>query len=155
MDNLLATFSLTPADARMIPIGCVLFFLLWKLLSAKLFTPFLQVTETREAMTTGAAAAADEKVALAARLNEEIDERIRSTRVDAMRRKLDTVAAARAKAQQILERAEGGAAEQIKSARKEIADSTAALRAKSLERADALASELVTKLRSSDQVERR
>ncbi len=54
MSSLLETFSLTEADAVMIPLGTVLFFCLYRALSLKFFAPLVDLIEDREQRTTGA-----------------------------------------------------------------------------------------------------
>lgn len=54
MASFLQTFSLTEADAVMIPVGTVLFFLFYRALSAVFFGPLVGLIEEREKRTSGA-----------------------------------------------------------------------------------------------------
>lgn len=54
MASILKTLSLTEADAVMIPVGTLLFFLFYRMLSTVFFKPLVALVEEREKRTTGA-----------------------------------------------------------------------------------------------------
>jgi F0F1-type ATP synthase membrane subunit b/b' len=142
MDELLRTLSLTRADAYMIPVGTILFFLLWRLLDVTLFGPYLQLAEMRERMTTGAFADAEAMEREAAERNGESDARTFEARVAFVKTKMERVNESRREAQAIVEQAERAAAEQLKSSRVALKEEIDTLRRENLGRAELLASEL-------------
>lgn len=54
MASFLHSLSLTEADALMIPVGTILFFVFYRSLSPLLFKPLVELIEERERRTTGA-----------------------------------------------------------------------------------------------------
>lgn len=105
MEEILAFFTLTVRDAQVIAVATVLFFLFVAAMGKYLFRPLIALMDAREAATSGATASADDLIREARELDRSVEERITQVRVDAMKKKLERVAAARARADDIVRRA--------------------------------------------------
>jgi F-type H+-transporting ATPase subunit b len=141
-------FSLTAQDAQMIPFGALFFVGLWLLLGRFVFKPFLALVEARERATSGAVDAAKEKIAQANELRQSYEQKIGAVRLEAVRQKLDVVAAAKKSAAHVAEEAERNAQEALKQGRANIARDVAEVRNRSLADADNLAEMIVQKVKS-------
>jgi len=120
MENILKLFTLNTTDGLMIVVGMIFFYVLWQTLRRVFFEPYIKLAEAREALTTGAKREASAKQSQADKLFEQVDERLRAARVEAMTRKLNVLTEARATASAIVESAEKEAAEALKAGREKI-----------------------------------
>jgi F-type H+-transporting ATPase subunit b len=98
------------------------FCLLWAVLGNLLFKPLFQLLEEREARTSGDEQAAVEKRHESKELAAQIEEKLRIARVDGAQLRDSRVAQAKKEAQEILDRANTHAAEELKRAEKMIAE---------------------------------
>lgn len=146
LEKILSTFDLTQADASMIPVGIVLFFLLWKALGNVIFRPYLRVTENREMLTIGAENKTISSIKEAAKINEEIDQKIHAERTEAMIQKLEYLSAARKEAAKIASEAEAEAQSYLSTKRAEIKAAQDSTLKSSGEMAKRLADEIASKI---------
>ncbi|RIL10754.1 MAG: hypothetical protein DCC75_03695 [Proteobacteria bacterium] len=149
MEDLLKSFDLVPNDLAMIIFGAILFYALIRLLEKALFTPYVDLIEAREQATSGAEKTAKSNAQEAERTMTGYQARITDERVEAMRKKLSMLAAAKAEAAKIVEQAEAEAAEEIKKVRKDAADKLEALREASRREAENLAGAVLDRLKGA------
>lgn len=143
MENILKLFTLTLTDGVMIVVGMIFFFLLWQTLQRVFFEPYIRLAETREGLTTGAKKEAGTKQHQADLLFQQVDERLRAARVEAMTRKLTVLTEARTKAAAIVESAEREAAQTLKQGREQIRTDVSQSRSSSLASVRDLANSLL------------
>jgi F0F1-type ATP synthase membrane subunit b/b' len=117
LTDVLAAISLTPLDAKMIVVGTVFIFGLYRALAKGLFTPVLAHVEQRESVTEGALFTADQMRQKAQALRARYDENLLQTRIEANRVKADIVAKAKQDASAILSEAEAVAARELSAGR--------------------------------------
>jgi len=151
MDTLLKFLSLDPRDALMIPVGTVLFFLLWKTLERKLFRPFLALIEAREAATSGAVETAQAKRVEAQEKSASYDRQLTEARISAMRGKLSALSAAKTEAAKIVEQAEGQAQQVLSEGRAAVTRDVQSLRAETLGSVDSLSQMIVERITQAGQ----
>ena len=123
MEGILKTFDLTMIDGIMIPICCLLFFVLWRGLDKFLFSPYLKLFEARELLTTGAVAHSQSLESRANELSHEYEAKMVDARMAAMKLKLELTNKAKLEASAILEKAEQDAKQVVSKAREAIASS--------------------------------
>ena len=133
MTELLKTFDLNLEDLKMIFVWAVCFVAIWQLLARTLFGPYIKLAEEREAVTTGAEINAKEQNKLADELTAQFEDRMTVARVNAMKIKLAALNKARTEAQGIIEKAESGAQDKLKTNRDQLKVRLDAMR-KDLER---------------------
>jgi len=148
MESVLKLFALTVQDVQMIPWGALFFVVLWQALSRILFKPYLALIEAREAATSGAVETSRDKLAKAAELRSAYAERLNGARVDAMKGKIEKVAAAKKEGAQVVEKAELAAQDALKQGRADIARDARTLKDQSLRDADALAEMIIEKIKT-------
>ena len=139
-------FDLLPQDLWMIPLGGLLFFVFWKLLTVILFKPCLRLVELREARTEAAFDTAEEVTLKATQAETDYEQKLLDARIEAMRQKLSDLSKAKSKAQEIVTEAQTTAQSKLEAARAEAERQAEALRADTLAQADSLADEVVQKL---------
>ena len=115
--DVLAAISLTPLDAKMILVGTVFIFGLYRALEKGLFRPVLAHVEQRESVTEGALFTAGQMKQKAQALRARYDESLLQTRLEANRERADIVANAKQEAASIVAAAEGVAASELASGR--------------------------------------
>lgn len=152
MRELLKTFDLVPFDLLMIGIGATLFVIYWKALSKVLFDPFMKLLESREASTEGAVDEAAEIKNRAAALSNTYNEKISAVRITSMEERLKKTGEARKKAQEIIDKAEGHAQEQVRKVRWEIQQNISTLREDALKNSESLASLVVSRIEEGGSV---
>lgn len=150
-DDVLKLLDLTPLDLQMIPLGALLFVLVWRGLTRYFLTPYLRLLEAREQSIHGAqdAAVAIEEQARAVRIQYETQ--LLNVRSAAMQAKNERLAVAKKEAQQIVDQAQAGAQERLKTLRAEIAQRITALRNQSESEAEMLANSVVERVLSISQ----
>lgn len=146
MVEILKTLSLEPIDVPMIAVCAVLFLVLWKSLNKTLFAPHLALIETRERLTTGASTAAQEIKNKADQILSGYNSKIMNARVDAMQRKLEVLAAAKAEGAKIFDSAEAEAQELLRKSRWDTAQKLETLKSESFKDAEKMADAIVAKL---------
>jgi F-type H+-transporting ATPase subunit b len=120
MEAFLKNFDLVPQDLRMILLGAVLFVVLWKLLQAVLFAPYIKLLEAREAASTGAQATAQRNNADAQETLAKYNEELTAARVAFMGARNEAIERAREQADQIVGKAEHEVRQTIEAAHKEV-----------------------------------
>jgi len=143
---MLKTFDLTELDAMMIPVGVILFFMLWKLLGETIFKPYLAVTEERERQTIGAESEASSSVIEAEKINNELDSKIQNAKTDAMLQKNEVLSKARKEASQLIAQAEEETQKFLQAKRTEIKNSQASAMKSNAELAKKLSDEIASKV---------
>lgn len=119
-ESILNTFTLKPIDAWIIPCSAVGFYCLYRILSAKVFQPYLEFLEKREASSSGAEVSAREILEKAENLTLEYENKLQSSRVELMKEKIKVLSDARSNAEKIILEAEGEAHKEISNVRVEI-----------------------------------
>ena len=104
------------------------FLVLWSVLGNKLFKPYFRLLEEREARTLGDEQLAVEKRHEAKQLAADLEEQLRTARLEGIRRRDERVSKAKAEAQVIVDRAAEQASQELKRAQQQIAE----LKAKAL-----------------------
>lgn len=127
-ESILNTFTLQPIDAWIIPCSAIGFYVLYKILAAKVFGPYLAFLEQREASSSGAEVSAREMLEKAETISQDYEKKLQSNRVDLMKEKLRVLSEARTMAEKIILEAEGAAHKEISKAREEIKKSEQANR---------------------------
>lgn len=148
-NSLLKTFNLTPLDAQMIPFGIVFFVAFWQVLKALLWKPYLALIEAREQATVGSENLAIKLTQDAAQAQARYEDEVLRARVAAMEKKLQLLSEAKKGADQITEKAEAEAQEQIRNARWETAHAVDKIRADLPKEAEKLAGEMIARVSSS------
>lgn len=115
--NVLAAISLTPLDAKMIVVGTVFIFGLYRALEKGLFRPLLTHVEQRESVTEGALFTAGQMKQKSQALRARYDENLLQARIQASREKADIVTNAKQEAAGILAAAEAQAAAELAAGR--------------------------------------
>jgi F-type H+-transporting ATPase subunit b len=146
------SLKLTPTDLIFIPVGSFLFFVFWKLMENAVFDPFLALHEAREAATEGSQELAQQKLAEAARLENEAEEQLNLARREAVQLKLAQVAEAKKQASLVITEAENQAMEFSEKAIQEAADKITKLKLDLESKAGLLAGDVVEKLKSAPQI---
>ena len=148
IESALSAVSLTLEDGRMIVVGTILLFVLYKFFERKLFAPLLEHLECREGVTTGASFTADQMRQKAEALRQRYDNALFQTRVEANREKADILARAKAEGQLLIDQAEAEASEELEAGRALIQRQITAARNRADEEVRALADTLVSQVDS-------
>ena len=138
---LLKTFNLEPDEPQMIILGVVFVAVLLRALKSSLFDPYLNLIESRE---KGAA----DTTAKAASLRREYESRVSTARIEAMKKKLATLASARTEASAIADKAEGSAQEEIRKVRWDLASRMDELRGGASKEVDAMVESIVKRIKT-------
>lgn len=141
MESFLQSFDLTEADVVMIPIGTVLFFLFFRLLSTRLFIPLVTLLEERERRTTGAEDLSRELREKAQDVRNRIEVRASIAESQHQAERKLIVERARSEASKIIEAAESAASEIVHQSRGEIERECQQMRDYSLGRVEDIARE--------------
>ncbi len=152
MAEILKMFDLTPFDVVMIGVGVAFFFVLWAILERVLFAPFLQLLETREGMTSGSEALAQEKRGEVEKVSREYEARLQQARIEAMTSQAAIIQAAQQRAQQVVEKAEGEAQEHVRAVRWDAKKSYEEAQKLTRDQIESLASQLVGSITGSSGV---
>ena len=115
--DVLAAISITPLDAKMIVVGTVFIFGLYRALAKGLFRPLLVHVEQRESVTEGALFTAGQMKQKSQALRARYDENLFETRVEANREKAEAVANAKKEAAGVIAAAEAQAASELAAGR--------------------------------------
>jgi F0F1-type ATP synthase membrane subunit b/b' len=115
--DVLAAISLTPLDAKMIVVGTVFIFGLYKALEKCLFRPILEHVEQREGVTEGALFTASQMRQKSQALRARYDENLLQARIEANRQKALLVQAAKDEAASLLAAAEASVARDLQDGR--------------------------------------
>ena len=91
------TFDLQRIEIQLIPVGAILFFLFWKLMDKKVFSPFLALVEAREKATAGSLVDADKIYKQATDVAEKTEAEILQARKDAVKIKNEKILEAKIK----------------------------------------------------------
>lgn len=97
-----------------------IFLFLWVVLGKGVFRKFFDLLEEREAKTIGAEGKASELKERARRLQQEISDIVRATRLEALKKRDSEVAAAKSQMQSVVDVANERAAARVQQARNEI-----------------------------------
>ncbi|MCB0339787.1 MAG: ATP synthase F0 subunit B [Bdellovibrionales bacterium] len=144
----LAMFDLKPGDGLMIPIGVVLFVILWQFLDKYLFLPYVRLVEAREAATTGSVSSARDVVERTQAVKAECEEKLRRARVAAMETKLTQLREAKQKASEIIRASEDSAKTEIQALRDTLSSEMSAMRNDIQKQAELLAEAIVEKVQA-------
>jgi len=115
--DVLAAISLTPLDAKMIVVGTIFIFGLYRALAKGLFRPVLTHVEQRESVTEDALFTAGQMKQKSQALRARYDENLLQTRIEASREKSDAVAEAKKEAAGIIAAAEAKVAAELAAGR--------------------------------------
>jgi F0F1-type ATP synthase membrane subunit b/b' len=118
--EILAAVSLTPLDAKMIVVGTLFIFGLYKALEKSLFRPVLEHVEQREGVTEGALFTAGQMRQKSQALRARYDENLLQTRIEANRERALLVQKAKDEASSIVAVAEADVAKELQAGRAEI-----------------------------------
>jgi F0F1-type ATP synthase membrane subunit b/b' len=121
MATILQSLSLTEADARMIPVATVLFFMLYGALSRLLFQPLLSLIAEREKRTVGFEDASGELKERAQEIRNRVEVKASLAEAEVQQERRAMLETARKEAAEILGKAEQTAADMIKKGRTETA----------------------------------
>jgi F0F1-type ATP synthase membrane subunit b/b' len=144
--SILDAVSLNPTDGIMILVCTVLLTILYKLLAVKVFNPLLEHVEQRESLTSGAVHTAGQMRQKTAALKARFDEAIFKARVEGNTKRSEIVAAAKEKAQAIVQCAEEEASVELAAGRQEIARKLASAKSVADAEADLIATQLVAQV---------
>lgn len=156
LEKILTLFNLSLADFWMIFVCTFGFFLFWKAAERVLFGPLLQLFETRERLTTGAASTSTEKAREAERLESQFEQELMNARVLAVQKKMEALRGASRVAESIVSDAEQLETETLERERVSIEETRAKLLASLSGEVEALAQSIVNSIRDpkpSDQRE--
>jgi len=132
----------------MILLCAVLFFVLYRLLEAKLFHPFIGLVEARESATIGAEAIAEINSAEAIELVSRYELELTKARARLMEERMRLIGEAKRDASAIIEAADGKAQEEVRNVRWDLLNRREEMRRETLKQAQELADELVAKLKN-------
>lgn len=142
LEQILGVFALSVTDFWMICVVAAAFTLYSFVAGKVFFLPFLKNFEAREALTTGADSEASALVERASAIEAEIDERINSARIDAVKEKLEKLQGSQKEASALLLEAENDAQAVVVRGREEIHREIDQLKAELFSRVDDLASDV-------------
>jgi F-type H+-transporting ATPase subunit b len=120
MTSFLQSLDLTETDALMIPIGTILFFALFRLLSTRLFQPLIGLLEERERRTIGSEQLSHELQEKAQDIRNRIEVRTSLAEAQHQSELQLVVERGRAQAAEIIAAAEAAASEIVRQSRDEI-----------------------------------
>lgn len=120
MAGFLQSLDLNETDALMIPIGTILFFVFFRLLSTRLFQPLIGILEERERRTIGSEQLSHELQEKAQDIRNRIEVRTSLAEVQHQAERQLIVERGRAEAANIVAAAEAAASEIVRQSRTEI-----------------------------------
>ena len=133
----------------MIIFSCVFFAVYWKFLDKKVFQPFLNLTEAREAATTGASEEALAIIEKADQVKSEYEEKLLVARKTAFELKQENAEKTKLEAAEIIAKAEQEAVEILKNSNKEMISSINKTKEELAGKAEALAEDIVAKVQEA------
>ena len=138
-----AYFSLTPWDLKMMPVGCVCFFLFWRSCKALIFDPCMELINAREQATEGSLTDSSDLLLKSEKLEQEYQEKIGAARIQAMQNKLELIKQTKTDSQNLLLKANQEAEAIIKTAQEKVKSEIASFKSGIEENATAMV-DLVT-----------
>jgi F0F1-type ATP synthase membrane subunit b/b' len=147
MSSLLQTFSLTEADAVMIPLGTVLFFCLYRALSTRLFAPLVGLIEDRERQTTGAELSSHSLQEKAQEVRNAIEVRTLISEAEAQTSRTQILDLARAEVISIISAAERAAANILQEKRADLEGEYERIREHTMHSVEEVAHAVATRVR--------
>ena len=148
MNEILATFDLTPYDGKMILVSIVVFSLFIKWWAEKIFKPFLALFEAREQATVGSTEEADKLAHSATQSLAEFDQKVHDAHVKVLQEKYKVVDDAKSEASSVLKKAEDQSNKILLDARTEVEGDLSKARGELSSVVDELSKEIVQKATS-------
>lgn len=149
MEGVLKIFDMTPVDLYMILVVGVGFIILWQILSAVLFNPFLELTAAREQATIGVEEEAQLNYVKAEVGSREYEAKVSEARKIAYQKKIALIDEAKKKSDDILNAAKEEAANITAQAKASLANEAEGSRKQVMSQVEALAADMVAKLKTA------
>jgi len=146
MAGFLQSLDLNETDALMIPIGTILFFVLFRLLSTRLFQPLIGILEERERRTIGSEQLSDELQEKAQDIRNRIEVRTSLAEVQHQAERQLIVERGRVEAAEIVAAAEAAASEIVRQSRTEIEHECSQIRDHSMGRLEEVADSVARRI---------
>ena len=146
MASFLQSLDLNETDTLMIPIGTILFFVLFRLLSSRLFQPLIGLIEEREKRTTGSEQLSNELQERAQDIRNRIEVRTSLAEAQHQAERQLIIERSRAEASEIIAAAEAATSEIVRQSRTEIDRECNQIREHSLGRLEEMASSVARRI---------
>jgi len=146
MAGFLQSLDLNETDALMIPIGTILFFVFFRLLSTRLFQPLIGILEERERRTIGSEQLSDELQEKAQDIRNRIEVRTSLAEVQHQAERQLIVERGRVEAAEIVAAAEAAASEIVRQSRTEIEHECSQIRDHSMGRLEEVADSVARRI---------
>jgi len=146
MAGFLQSLDLNETDALMIPIGTILFFVFFRLLSTRLFQPLIGILEERERRTIGSEQLSDELQEKAQDIRNRIEVRTSLAEAQHQAERQLIAERGRAEAAEIVAAAEAAASEIVRQSRTEIEHECSQIRDHSMGRLEEVADSVARRI---------
>jgi|GEM_PF-4919388 len=146
MAGFLQSLDLNETDALMIPLGTILFFVFFRLLSTRLFQPLIGILEERERRTIGSEQLSHELQEKAQDIRNRIEVRTSLAEVQHQAERQLIVERGRAEAAEIVAAAEAAASEIVRQSRTEIEHECSQIRDHSMGRLEEVADSVARRI---------
>jgi F-type H+-transporting ATPase subunit b len=146
MAGFLQSLDLNETDALMIPIGTILFFVFFRLLSTRLFQPLIGILEERERRTIGSEQLSHELQEKAQDIRNRIEVRTSLAEVQHQAERQLIVERGRVEAAEIVAAAEAAASEIVRQSRTEIEHECSQIRDHSMGRLEEVADSVARRI---------
>jgi F-type H+-transporting ATPase subunit b len=146
MAGFLQSLDLNETDALMIPIGTILFFVFFRLLSTRLFQPLIGILEERERRTIGSEQLSHELQEKAQDIRNRIEVRTSLAEVQHQAERQLIVERGRTEAAEIVAAAEAAASEIVRQSRTEIEHECSQIRDHSMGRLEEVADSVARRI---------